>query len=70
MANKISRLSLLKDKWERRLATIAKREAISSVNPKNEDANKQPEKIILRSSGSGISVYSPASGQVFEQEEA
>ena len=47
VADKISRLKSLQNKLERRLATIAKRGAISIISPGNEDTNKPPEKIIL-----------------------
>ena len=70
MADKISRLKSLQKKLERRLGTIAKKGAISIVSQGCGDTNKPPEKIILLGSGSGILIYSPITGQVFEQEEA
>ena len=65
VATKISRLMSLQNKFERRLVTIARKEGLGNVNPENEDTHEQPEKILLQGSGSGISVYSPATGQVF-----
>ena len=51
---------------------LARKEGFCSVNPGNRNAHireKQPDKVILKGSSLEISIYSPATGQIFKGQE-
>ena len=67
---KIERLKLHMRKWERRIASIARKGVISNVSSENENTNKSQKGIKLKKTGPGIAKYPPTSEQIPGWEEA
>ena len=69
---KVGQLVSLQHKLDIRLTSLARKDGFCSVNPVNKTTytkERQPDKIILGGSSSGVSIYFPATGKIFKGQE-